>query len=129
MKLKQGLLIVLGVLLAILAYRLMTGISQGDSRSVPDRLHGVWVTTNQNYSDRFLKLGENYIEFGTGGVDSQRFEVTGFGGTRDDRGRELNTIYFRGVDGSKFSREFVVSMEGTPRLVFKNQPEVEWSRQ
>ena len=129
MKLRHGLLIVLGVLLVILGYRVLSGPTEGNSRSVPDRYHGVWVTTNQDYSDRFLKLGGDFIEFGTGGVNSQRFKVSGFEDTRDDQGRELNTVYFRGVDGGRFSREFYFSMDGGPRLIFENQPEVVWIRE
>jgi len=126
MNLRNGLLIVLGVLLLIVGYNALVEKPAGKSRTVPDRIQGAWVTANPEYSDRYLEIGAEFITFGTGGVNSRRYEVTGFDETRDVEGRELNTVYFRDVDGSKFSREFYFTLKDGKQLVFKNQPQVVW---
>lgn len=126
MSLRNGLLIILGVVLLVAGGRWLTEKPEGALREVPSRFHGVWVTFNPEYSDRYVKLGSGFITFGTGGVNSQRFEVTGVDTGRNPDGGELNTIFFRGVDGSKFSREFYYDRDGRGHLVFRNQPEVEW---
>ena len=126
MKLRNGLLIVLGVLVLIVGFRALVEKPDGKFRTVPDRLQGAFVTANPEYSDRYLEIGSEFITFGMGGVNSRRYEVTGFDETRDVEGRELDTVYFRDVGGSKFSREFYFTEEDGKRLVFKNQPEVVW---
>ena len=126
MNLRNGLLIALGVLLLIVGFNALVEKPDGSFRAVPDRLQGAYVTANPEYSDRYLEIGSEFITFGTGGVNSRRYEVTGFDGTQDVEGRELGTVYFRDVDGSKFSREFYFSLEDGKQLVFKNQPEVVW---
>ena len=129
MNLRNGLLIVLGILLLMIGYRLLVPRPVGEYRTVPDRLHGAWVTTNPEYSDRYLEFGAEYIPFGTGGVNSKKYKVTGFDHDRDAEGRELDTVYFRDVDRSTFSRKFIVSSEGGEQLFFENQPEVVWVRE
>lgn len=126
MTLKNVLWTLLGVMLLIAGYSIVVEKPDGSTRDVPARLHGVWVTTNPDYSDRYLEIGRNFITFGTGGVNSKRFEVTGFEGYRDSDGRELDTIYFKDVDGSKFSRQLYLGLETGKQLTFKNQPEVVW---
>ena len=126
MKLRNGLLVVLGVLALIVVFRALIEKPDGEIRTMPDRIQGAFVTANPEYSDRYLEIGSEFITFGTGGVNSRRYEVTGFDETRDVEGRELDTVYFRDVDGSKFRREFYFTLENGKRLVFKNQPEVVW---
>ena len=126
MSLKNGLLTVLGVLLLIVGYRVLFEEPTGRLRTVPEDLHGGWVTANPDYSDRYLEIGADFITFGTGGVNSKKYKVTGFDRDREADGRELNTIYFRDVDRSTFSREFYVSSDKGGGLVFANQPQVVW---
>lgn len=126
MKLRDGLLVILGVLLIIVIGRTVLNGPGAMQRTLPEELCGVWVTANPEYSDRYLELGSDFITFGTGGVNSRRFEVTGFDRDRDEKGRDLNTVYFRDVDGSKFSRQFHVSTDNGRQLVFHNQPDVVW---
>jgi len=127
MKMRNALLAILGLLLIIVLYRALTTPPEGAFRKVPERLQGVWITSNQEYSDRFLELGADFITFGTGGVNSRRFEVTGIDESRDPTtGRELFVVYFKDVDGSRFSREFSVHLENKKELVFVNQPDVVW---
>ena len=126
MNLRKGLLIVLGVLVLIVGFRALVEKPDGKFRTVPNRLQGAFVTANPEYSDRYLEIGSEFITFGTGGVNSRRYEVTGFDETRDAEGRELYTVYFRDVSGSKFNREFYFTEEDGKRLVFKNQPQVVW---
>jgi len=129
MSLKNGLLAVLGVLLLIVGYRVLFEEPTGRLRTVPEDLLGVWVTTNPEYSDRYLEFGADFITFGTGGVNSKKYKVTGFDRDRDTDGRELNTIYFRDVDRSTFSRQFHVGSDKGDGLVFINQTEVVWVRE
>jgi len=126
MNLRNGLLFVLGVLVLIVVFRALVEEPDGSLRAVPDRIQGAFVTAHPEYSDRYLEIGSEFITFGTGGVNSRRYEVTGFDETRDVEGREFDTVYFSDVDGSKFSREFYFTEENGKRLVFKNQPQVVW---
>jgi len=126
MRLRDGLLVILGVLLIIVVARALSNGPAAMRRTVPEEFCGVWVTANPEYSDRYLELGSDFITFGTGGVNSRRFAVTGFNRSRDEKGRELSTVYFRDVDGSEFSRQFHADTDDGRQLVFVNQPDVVW---
>jgi hypothetical protein len=128
-KRQNVLLLVLAVVLAIAGYRWFSVPSPGSSATMPSELRGEWVTTSPTHSDRYLAIGESFVTFGIGGVDSQRFEVIGFASSNDERGRRLDTVFLRDVGGGRFSREFYVDLTRPPRLVFKNQPDVVWVRQ
>lgn len=128
MSFRNGLLLVLGLLLAFVIGNAVLEDPPGEMRTVPAHLRGTWVTAHQSYSDRYLTFREDAITFGTGGVSSRTFEVTGFDQGRDAHGRELDTVYFRSVDGSSFSRQFRFSQQGRKTLVFVNQPDVVWTQ-
>jgi hypothetical protein len=126
MKLRDGLLVILGVLVLIAGASVLFDEPEGSLRTVPTDLRGVWVTANLDYGDRYLELGADFITFGTGGVNARRFKVTGFDRTRDVKGKEIDTVYFQDVDGSSFSRQFSVGPGRGDELVFLNQPQVVW---
>lgn len=126
MKLRDGLLIVFGIVLLIAGYRVVFDEKPGRLRTIPSDLHGVWVTANPDYSDRYLELGAEFITFGTGGVNAHRFTVTGFDRDRDADGGLRDRVYFRDADRSTISRGFSVTGN---QLVFDNQPEVVWVRE
>lgn len=128
MSFRDVLLLILGLLLAFVILGAILDKPEGTMRTVPDHLRGVWVTANASYGDRYLKLREDAITFGTGGVNDQTFNVTGFDQIREADGRDLNTVYFRSVGGSSFSRQFHFSQQGRRRLVFVNQPDVVWTQ-
>jgi hypothetical protein len=128
MKLRNALLIVLGISTIAAGYRLLIEPRRGLARTVPERLHGVWVTPDPAYTDRYFELGEDFVVFGTGGVHSQRFAIIGFSGVREVDGREFDTIYFGDGGGETLKRQFYFNRDGRPNLIFKNQPEVVWVR-
>lgn len=128
MSFRDGLLLILGLLVAYVILGAILDQPEGTMRTVPEHLRGVWVTANPSYSDRFLKLREGAITFGTGGVNDQTFEITGFDQRREADGRDLNTAYFRSVGGASFSRQFHFSRQGRLTLVFVNQPDVVWTQ-
>lgn len=128
MSLRNGLLAVLGLLLAYVVLGAILDRPQGMTRTVPDHLHGAWVTANPDYSDRYLEFRADSITFGTGGVNSQTFKITGFDRSLEADGRELDRVYFRSVDRSTFSRQFHFSRQGRKTLVFVNQPDVVWTQ-
>jgi hypothetical protein len=129
MNLRDGLLTILGVLVLIVVARVLLDEPEGRLRTVPGDFRGVWVTGNHDYGDRYLELGADFITFGTGGVNARRFEVTGFDRDRDVMGKEIDTVYFRDVNGSSFSRQFSVATDRKDELVFTNQPGVVWVRE
>ena len=110
----------------IAGYRVLFDEKPGSLRTIPLDLHGVWVTANPDYSDRYLQFGADFITFGTGGVNSHRYRVTGFDRDRDAAGVERDRVYFRDADRSTISRRFSVTGN---QLVFDNQPEVVWIRE
>lgn len=128
MSLQNALLIILGLLLAVVAYNVVFEEPEGAMRTVPTRIQGAWVTSSPGYSDRYLEFRADSVTFGTGGVNSQTFKITGFDQSREPGGGELNTVYFRSVDGSTFKRQFRFSQLGRKTLVFINQPGVEWTQ-
>lgn len=128
MNLRNGLLVALGIVLAIAGYRMLFQEQMGQLRAVPANLQGVWVTTNPEYGDGYVELGADFITFGSGAVTSKRFKVTGLDRGGDRHPIETYTVYFRDVGKSTLSRSFTFSKDGGGRLVFVNQPEVVWVR-
>jgi len=128
MKFRNTLLVILGLALAYVVFDAVFDQPEGALRTVPDRFHGAWVTSNSEYSDRYLEFRAESVTFGTGGVNSQTFKVTGFDHSREPDGRELNTVFFRSGNGSSFSRQFYFSDGARKELVFVNQPDVVWTQ-
>jgi len=125
MSTRRILLILLGLaVVAVVAGRLL--YQQGfDSKTVPTELVGLWTTADPSYSDRYLELQPDSITFGTGGTSSIKYSIIGV--VRQEAGEgEAYEIHFRGVDGSKFSREIVLAGSGD-KLFFRSQPEVVWT--
>ena len=119
------LLIVLGLaIVAVVAGRML--YHQGfDSKTLPAELVGLWTTADPNYSDRYLELQPDTITFGTGGTSSIKYSIIGV--VRPEAGEgEAYEIHFRGVNGTKFSREIVLSGSGE-KLFFRSQPDVVWT--
>jgi hypothetical protein len=126
MSFRNILLLILGVLIVIAASRFLFSRHQGEMRAVPERYQGEWVTVAEGFSDRFLELRDRSITFGTGGVSSQTFEVTGFDEDRRADGTIAATVYFRSVDGGVYRRQFTYSSGELKSLIFTHQPEVVW---
>ena len=128
MKFRTLLLLILAISIAVLVLRLATSPEAGAMRSVPERYLGDWVTAAEGFSDRYLEIRRDSIVFGTGGVTSQFYEVTGFDEEIDADGTTIGTIHFRSTDGGRFRRNLTVSTGGRATLVFTNQPDVVWIR-
>ena len=129
MSLRALVMAVIGVLLVLIAYRLFVPFEPTVSKTMPIHLQGTWITTDLHYSDRYVEIGPDFIVFGTGGVTGKRFAVTGFDQRYRDDGELVNTVYFKDVDGSRYSRQFIFTPENRGQLVFANQPGVAWIRQ
>ncbi|MCU0304559.1 MAG: hypothetical protein MUC56_10930 [Thermoanaerobaculales bacterium] len=126
MKTRNVLLAILAATSIVAVYRFVASKSPGALRTVPVELHGSWVTDDARYSDRYLQVGPDFVAFGTGGVDVQRFRVEGCDRESGAVGERRYTVFFSGADREVMSRGLVLSDTG--RLTFASQPEVEWVR-
>lgn len=129
MSLRALVMAVIGVLLVLIAYRLFVPLEHTVSKTMPVHLQGTWITTDLHYSDHYVEIGPDFIVFGTGGVTGRRFPVTGFDQRYRDDGELVNTVHFKGADGSRSSRQFIFTPENRGQLVFANQQGVVWVRQ
>ena len=126
----RTMFVILIVLLAVMIiYRVMVPRDPMVAKTLPKEHHGIWVTTNIDYSDRYVEIDKDSITFGTGGVTGKRYLVTGYNREREEGGVVIHTVYFKDVDGSRFSRPYIFEPGDGGSLMFKNQPEVVWVRQ
>ncbi|MEJ2165120.1 MAG: hypothetical protein P8X90_06300 [Desulfobacterales bacterium] len=95
------------------------------SRDLPEKLHGVWETTEAKYSGRYFVLEKNAVGFGTEDGTTDWYEIT-----RVDEVVERNqivyTIEFQNVKGSVFKKYLYYDSEDGGKIRFKNQPAIEW---
>jgi hypothetical protein len=129
MSLRTILFVVVAVLLVLIAYRLFVPFQPTVSETMPAHLHGTWITTDLHYSDHYVEIEAESVVFGTGGVTGRRYRVTGFDQSYLENGQLVDTMYLRGGDGSRTSRQFTFAPENGGQLVFLNRPGVIWIRQ
>lgn len=94
-------------------------------RDLPEKLHGVWETTEKKYENRSFVLDKNAIGFGTGDGNVDWYEITRVDETVESN-KILYTIEFQKGEGTVFKRYLYYDSENGGRIRFKNQPKIEW---
>ena len=92
-----------------------------------DRFLGVWETTEPKYQNRFLKITESEISFGTGDGSANIFDVDRVIKT-EEADQTVYTILYRASQGTEFELAFYYSPENSGVIRLKNQPQMEWTR-
>jgi hypothetical protein len=95
------------------------------NRDLPEKLHGVWQTTETKYTNRYFLLDKNAIGFGTGDGKVDWYEITRVDETVEAN-KILYAIEFQKVEGAVFKRYLYYDSNYGGKIRFKNQPEIEW---
>lgn len=95
------------------------------SRDLPEKLHGVWETTETKYMDRYFLLDKNAIGFGTGDGKVDWYEITRVDETVQ-RNNILYSIEFQKNDGAVYKRFLYYNSKDGGKIRFKNQANIEW---
>lgn len=118
--------------LPILLALLVVGCSPGgvdEEPFAPQSIHGVWVTSNPVYADRSFEIQTQDLIFDTAEEGIIVYPIISV--RREDGPDGANfEIDHRGTEGGTFTFTFSFvfdSIAGT--IVFRNQPEMTWTRQ
>ena len=88
---------------------------------------GVWKSSAPKYKDRFFKISESTITFGTGNGNSKKFIVDRVIKTVEEK-KTVYTISYIDVEGTDFKLAFYYTPKNKGVIRFKNQQEIEWTR-
>ena len=95
--------------------------------STPSHLLGVWQTTAEGYTDRYMFINEHRIGFGTSAVTADGYVIT-----QIDESREgTNTLFvlsYQGEDQTKYQLAFFYEPAAGGRIIYKNQDHLVWTR-
>jgi hypothetical protein len=87
---------------------------------LPQHLIGVWKTSAPQYEDRYLKITENSLIYGTGKGEEVSHTIEKIHGKQED-GETIYTIHYRDMEGEKWSLTFIYNpVSGTIKLKNKN---------
>ena len=92
-----------------------------------ERFLGVWETSAPKYKDRFLKITESTISFGTGDGNANEF-IVGRVIKKVEAEKTVYTILYREPEGIEFKLAFYYNPKNNGVIRLKNQPEIEWTR-
>jgi hypothetical protein len=120
MKLKW---IITVVLLIIFSAIIITRFAH--NRDLPEKLHGVWETSETKYTNRYFRLDKNAIGFGTGDGKIDWYEITRVDETVR-RNKTLYTIEFKNDEDTVFKRLLHYNSENGGKIRFENQANIEW---
>jgi len=95
------------------------------NRDLPEKLHGIWETDAEIFSDRYFVLDKNSVGFGTGDGKIDWYDITRVN-EAVERNQVLYTIEFQNVEGSVLKRDFYYDSDNGGKIRFKNQPAIEW---
>ena len=117
------------ILALLLVFALMLGVQCQKRSSVPEKLIGVWVTTDPNYRDRPFEIKKDTVIFeqGLGFLDFDVYPIAGVKETESE-GQTLYIIYYTIPAGKKFEFSFYFSAANGGEIRFKNQPEMLWTK-
>lgn len=110
--------------LLLLGYLLL---SNGSSSSASASLNGLWKTKAAGYTDRFLEISDHVIMFGTGGDTLESYVIKAVE-IEPDGTKTLYTITYLDRDMSAFRLSLYYEPRGEPRITFKHQDHLEWTR-
>ena len=95
------------------------------NRYLPEKLHGVWQTTETKYTNRYFLLDKNAIGFGAEDGKVDWYEITRVDETVEGN-KILYTIEFQQVEGAVIKKYLYYDSKNGGRIRFKNQLNIEW---
>jgi len=95
------------------------------NRDLPDKLLGVWETTEAKYEDRYFLLDKKAIGFGTGDGNVDWYEITQVDAAIR-RNKTLYTIEYKTDEGTVFRRSLYYYAGNGGTIKFENQANIEW---
>jgi hypothetical protein len=113
------------VLFSILSLSLF--LCSGDNRVTLDEFLGIWKTTALNYEDRFFEISESTLTFGTGNGKQDICYIQAATKTVEDKDI-LYTITYANSEKTEFKLSFYYKKDHGGVILFKNQMDIEWTR-
>ena len=104
----------------------LVGCQTVRSEFVPEDLIGVWKTSHEKYSDRFLELKRDEIVFGQGGDKFALHTIVNVEKIHEDAG-VLYTISYVSGRGEAHTCSFFHD-QARDTIRFKNQEIIEWTK-
>jgi hypothetical protein len=95
-------------------------------RDLPEKLHGVWETTEPKYENRYFLLEKNAIGFGTGDGELDRYVISRVDKTVR-RHKTLYTLEYKMKDGTVFKRSLYYESANGGIIQFENQANIAWT--
>ena len=102
-------------------------LCSGDPRVGIDQFLGVWETTAVNYEDRFFEIADATITFATGEGKQDICYIQAVTRTIEDK-KTVYTITYDNIEGAEFKLSFYYKPARGGAIQFKNQMDVEWTR-
>jgi hypothetical protein len=103
--------------------------------TVPPHLIGTWQSAAPGYEDRYMRLLEHALIFGTGGYDGEAYiiaevqiEPLGQETKGSKPGKSLVTIRYMKVDKLEYQLAFVYDPVPVDTITFKNQDALKWTK-
>ena len=118
----KGILLLFSILIAL------SGCKSGNDRAILNELAGVWKTTAPQYADRFWEIRGDEIIFGTGGESFTSHTVFRVREVIRD-GKSLYTISYSSPAGQEYRLSLYYKSGGEAAVRFKNQQQIEWTRE
>lgn len=88
--------------------------------TVPQHLIGVWKTSAPKYEDRYLKITEDSLIYGTGNNEEVSHTIEKIHVKQED-GETIYTFHYRDMEGEKWSLTLIYSpVSGTIQLKNRN---------
>ena len=98
-----------------------------DSRVTLDKFYGLWKTTAENYEDRFFEITDSTIAFGIGNGKQDIYYIQAVTKTVEDK-QNLYTITCENIEETDFKLSFYYDRNAGGVIRFKNQMDIEWTR-
>ena len=100
----------------------------GYEKSAPNKLVGVWKSSDQKYADRFITIDTYTITFGIGEGNVEIYTIKKIEKTTAE-GSILYTIYFEDGEGVWYKFAFYYSPKDGGEFRKKNQRQIVWKKQ
>lgn len=115
-------------LLVFALFATTLGCHSGDGKTVPEHLLGVWKTTHPKYADRYFEIRKDVVIFGQGEGKSEFHAIASVDQSAEGKST-LYTITHVSHDGQRFTFAFYYYPDDHKALRFKNQKDIEWTRE
>jgi hypothetical protein len=102
----------------------------GYEKIAPNELVGVWTTSEPKYIDRFIKIGNDTITFGTGGENFESYSIRKIHRKKVPKESSiLYTIHYKNGEGVWFKFAFYYSPVNGGVIMLKNQRQIVWAKE